>query len=361
MVKLNGPLFSAALLSVSLGTTFVLVEGLGLSPSSDRPRQPAGIVLGEHQYVIRCLAFAPDGKTLATGGGFATVPAEIKLWDLVAGTQRTTLHGKQKGIYAVTFSPDGKTLATASLDQEVTLWDVASGRELASVPTFLPHSLYTALAPDGETLALAGWGEDPSTVHLWHVAPEPQYALTGGSGPVRFSADGRRLALWRLATDEDSVTSPADGQAIVPTTTSGHLPTLQYWDIPPGRQTLTWRGDTCFVWALAFSPDSRTLASGGFDDTVRLWDAATGRERTTLRGHTDQVGALAFAPNGRSLVSGSHDGTVRLWDPTTGRELATLWGHAGRVTCVAFSPDGQWVASGSHDQRVRLWPVMELR
>ena len=79
--------------------------------------------------------------------------------------------------------------------------------------------------------------------------------------------------------------------------------------------------------SVVFSPDGKTLASGGRDDTVRLWDVATGEEARRLTGHGVSVNSVVFSPDGKTLASGGFDGTVRLWDVATGEEARRLTGH----------------------------------
>ncbi len=91
---------------------------------------------------------------------------------------------------------------------------------------------------------------------------------------------------------------------------------VKLWDVPTGRLTTSLEGHAWEVFSVGFSPDGKTLASGGYDKAVRLWDVAAGRLRFTLKGHTGDVNCVAFHPNGKYLASGSRDKTIKLWDLT---------------------------------------------
>jgi WD40 repeat protein len=164
------------------------------------------------------------------------------------------------------FSPDGKTLAFSTGDNVVKIWDVSSRQERSMLD--LPAASL-AISPDGKILAA---GSSNGWIQLLN--------------PVT----GKTIQLW----------DPVAGKA-------GVFPRL------PGHAGP--------VLSVAFSPDGKTLASGGSDGKIKLWDPVTGQERATLEGDTDAVFSLAFRPDGRMLASGSV-GVVMLWAE------AELWEEA---------------------------------
>jgi WD40 repeat protein len=80
-----------------------------------------------------------------------------------------------------------------------------------------------------------------------------------------------------------------------------------------------------------------------------------------LRGHTDEVFAVAFHPDGRRLATAGRDRAIWLWDLERGEDVARLQGHTSYVSSLAFSPDGATLASGSGDFTVRLWDTAPLK
>jgi WD40 repeat protein len=138
--------------------------------------------------------------------------------------------------------------------------------------------------------------------------------------------------------------------------TGGEDNFLRVWDVATAKlhKRLHPGAEVC---CLAFAPGGKVLASGGADRAVTLWDVETWEKKGTIAdGSPAAVAWLAFAPDGRTLVTVGHKQKVAvLWDVSTGKRVASLDGHTDRVHAAAFSPDSQTVATVSDDRTVRLW------
>ncbi|MBE9080037.1 pentapeptide repeat-containing protein [Romeria aff. gracilis LEGE 07310] len=173
------------------------------------------------------------------------------------------------------------------------------------------------------------------------------------SGKLTYRFFGDSMPFWAVAIspDEKSLVGGSYGGSIV------------VWRLDTGELHYQLTGHSGPIWAVAIHPDGRTFASASGDQTIKVWDLQTGKIIRTLSGHTDAVRTVAISPDGQTLVSGSWDSTVKIWDLNTGTVRQTLSGHTDRVVTVSLSPDGQTLISGSIDQSLKVWdlPSGELK
>lgn len=132
--------------------------------------------------------------------------------------------------------------------------------------------------------------------------------------------------------------------------------TIKIWDAHTGALSQTLEGHLAGISTIAWTPDSKVIASGSDDKIIRLWDIATGKSLPNpLVGHHNYVHSIAFSPKGNMLVSGSYDEAVFLWDVRTARLMRSLPAHSDPVRCVDFVRDGTLIVSCSSDGLIRIW------
>ncbi len=106
--------------------------------------------------------------------------------------------------------------------------------------------------------------------------------------------------------------------------------------------------------SIAIAPDNNTVAVGHAPYHLSLWDAAHQKELRLVKAHSNWVTALAFSPDSRRLISGGGDGTARIWDVATGEEIGRISfeGNSTYVNSVGFSADGKLVLAAAENDEL---------
>jgi WD40 repeat protein len=104
------------------------------------------------------------------------------------------------------------------------------------------------------------------------------------------------------------------------------------------------QGHRDFVHALAWSPDSRLVATGSLDGTIRVWEARSGKQIYVLSRGKTRIAVVAWSPDGRKLAAGALDGNATVWEMEKRAKLRIIKGHRDYVTTLAWSPDSKHVA-----------------
>jgi WD40 repeat protein/class 3 adenylate cyclase len=327
-------------------------------------------ILEGHSAWVRCVAFSPDGKILASG----SIDQTIRLWDGQSGQCLKTLQGHTSSIQTIAFSPNGQQLASGSNDPVIRLWDLSTWQCIQTLQGHRDRILTVIFCPDQQTLISTS---DDQTIRFWqlpsgectqtittHVNWMLSTALSPDGTTLVTGSDEQRVKFWNVQTGECvgtlldektkiwAVAFSADGQFLA---TGSEDKTIRVWDVTTRQCLKIFQGHTYRVWLVNFSPDGRTLVSSGDDQTVRIWEIQSSQCLTTIESYSNWITSIAFSPDDRRLASGSKDQRIRLWDIETGQCIKIQAGHSDVVTSVAFSPDGKWFASGSDDHTIQLW------
>lgn len=376
MTKLSA--VAAAMLVIGMavtGATTLGQQGLGQEKPSPPQNQQSGKppTLKVEKRISGCtdqaltLAISPNGETLAAG----CTDGSVQLLDARTGAKKASMAGSHRGYTRVlAFTPDGKTVAGLCDDRQLRLWDATSGQLTKQIPllddpaqggqkSFL-NSL--AISADGDLIAVGGSGQtnkgpvdNRKDTSFFSVR-----VINAKTGELVWSHFGRRGIMSQLAFSSDATTlADATGE-------------IHLWDARSGDLELTLKPAVkpAIIWAIAFSPDNTIMAGygtarapGGVGCLLTLWDVRSGvRLRSIDAGPAAGAttpGTLAFSPDSKSLATGGHGfredriaiggkvfgqrrvNYVRLWNVATGGLLWTsAEGKLDLVTSIVFSPDG---------------------
>jgi WD40 repeat protein len=310
----------------------------------------------KHEGWVAAVAFAPDGKSLASAGADNVV----RLWEVGTWKPKGVLKGHTDCVCALAFSEDSHVLVSGSFDGTCKTWREPYDRK-KKVWKEMTGPDNTFASHKGPVLAVTkpseGWTIFGRHTDLMFAGTNGDIYLVGFLGEVPASIGGLpKHKSWvnGIAAGFDKfATASSDGTVrLIERTKNGKEEVAR---------TITFlEGGAGEVRCVSFDPDGKLLAAGNRYGTIRIWDVATRKEVKTLTGHMGDVWSIAFSPDGKTLAAVDTDwkkpSKIKLYDTTTWKERGAL-DTPGEILSIAYSPKGDWLAAGCWDKTVRVFPI----
>ncbi|HEY9713782.1 MAG TPA: WD40 repeat domain-containing protein, partial [Chroococcales cyanobacterium] len=289
-----------------------------------------------HEGQVWSVAWSTDGKTLASG----SIDSTVRLWSVPDRKLAKTIEAPG-GVLSIALSPDGKMVASAG-GFSVVVWDTESGKRVHTL-TRCPANFdaddqfqCVAWSSDGRVLAAGTQGH---RVKLWTMPTGKTIATLNVQSPqiesLAFSPDKKTLA----------VGSQKSGS-------------IEFWNITSAKKTRSIATPSRAIATLAYSPDGKTMAEGGADTAVRLWDLSSGREIRNFPVNYRYCQSLAFTPNGKTVAVADHE-AIPLLSVASGKRVQNFDAHSNWVGSAACSPDGSLLVSANYENVAKLWSLKD--
>ncbi|MYB64268.1 WD40 repeat domain-containing protein [Candidatus Poribacteria bacterium] len=340
------------------------------------------------QKGVKVLAFAPDGKTVASAHDDSTV----RLWDIASSTETVTFIGHTERVNSIVFSPDSKMLVSGSNDETIIFWDVNKKEKITTLTGHDGSVQAVTFSPNGEILAS---GSTDSTIRFWDVKTKQEISIFAAGHTtdiisLAFTEDDNMLAtvaengtveIWDLKTrkllpkpsiayhdkteaaalSQDARLFVSHGSDTTVRSNEGGVRTTwlpnretRIFVLPTGDEILKIQENAD---SYAFSPDSKLLATY-IDSTnlkgIRILEIDTWKELFFIEERISFADNLIFSPNSKLLASyGTHTKT-RVWDVTTQTEITPP--GIKEASGLAFFPNNKVLVNGNHEGIV-LWSI----
>jgi len=239
---------------------------------------------GSRHFLFLQTGYSQDGRWIFTING----DKSAKIWDAATGRLKTNIDNNER-IYRAAFSPDGNSFLTVEQQGGMKLWDVETGKFRAQVAPkgFLENWIKSyEISPDGQKIATFSFGD----TRVWNLKTGDliHKLLNSEAGDATFSPDGHWLATGSVNNK-----------------TAGKI-----WDVETGEAKMVLASTGNKSESVIFNPAGTILATTN-DKGVTLWDAQTGQLLVTLG---EARYPVAFSPDGKTIATGGRNDTAILWE-----------------------------------------------